>query len=282
MGILYIVSTPIGNLADISYRAVELLATADRVLAEDTRRTAILFKHYAIKTRLYSAHEHNEQARIQQILGWLDQGETVAMVSDAGTPLVSDPGARIVHTVLESGHQVIPIPGASSVLAALVGSGLDPEPFTYFGFLPRSGKGRTERLGQICGLAHTSVVFEAPSRVGRLLGDLKAVCGGERPAVVARELTKVHETFMRGTLDELHAYYEKDPPRGEVVVLVSGRVEAVDGEDLERRADQLAHERLSIGDSPRDIAKSIAKELGLARNRAYEIVLAAAASGETR
>ncbi|MEX2283234.1 MAG: ribosomal RNA small subunit methyltransferase I, partial [Gemmatimonadota bacterium] len=126
MGILYIVSTPIGNLADISYRAVEALGTADRVLAEDTRHTAILFRHYGIRTRLYSAHEHNEQSRVEQVLSWLDDGESVALVSDAGTPLISDPGARIVHTVIKRGHQVLPIPGASSVLAALVGSGLNP------------------------------------------------------------------------------------------------------------------------------------------------------------
>jgi 16S rRNA (cytidine1402-2'-O)-methyltransferase len=273
MGILYIVSTPIGNLADISYRAVEALGKSDRVLAEDTRRTAILFRHYGIHTRLYSAHEHNEQARAEQVLAWLDEGETVALVSDAGTPLISDPGARIVHKVIEKGHQVIPIPGASSVLTALVGSGLEPEPFTYFGFLPRSGSERSGRLEEIAGLSHTAVVFEAPGRVSRLLEDLRAVCGEERQAVVARELTKVHETFVRGTLAELSAYYAETAIRGEVVVLVAGASMGVEEtEELEARASQLAQLRLSSGESPRDIAKSIAKELGLARNRAYEIV----------
>ncbi len=279
MGILYIVSTPIGNLADISYRAVEALGRADRVLAEDTRRTAILFRHYGIQTRLYSAHEHNEQGRVQQVLAWLDEGETVALVSDAGTPLISDPGARIVHTVIEQGHQVIPIPGASSVLAALVGSGLDAEPFTYFGFLARSGAERSRRLEEIAALSHTAVVFEAPGRVGRLLEDLKTMCGGERAAVVARELTKVHETFMRGTLEELAAYYAGVVVRGEVVVLVAAAsAQPVDASEVEARATRLALERLSLGESPRDIAKSIAMELGLARNRAYEIVLAAAST----
>jgi 16S rRNA (cytidine1402-2'-O)-methyltransferase len=283
MGLLYIVSTPIGNLADISHRAVDVLAKADRVLAEDTRHTAILFRHYGITTRLYSAHEHNEQARVDQILAWLDQGESVALVSDAGTPLISDPGARIVQTVIQQGHQVVPIPGASSVLAALVGSGIEAEPFTYFGFVPRTGSERQARLEEIAELEHTAVVFEAPGRVARLLGDLAAVCGAGRNAVVARELTKVHETFVRGTLAELAAYYEDKAVRGEVVVLIAARAEAPsDAIELETRAGQLARERLTQGESPRDIAKSIAKELGLARNRAYQIVLTTAESEQSR
>jgi 16S rRNA (cytidine1402-2'-O)-methyltransferase len=282
MGQLYIVSTPIGNLSDISYRAVEILAAVNRVLAEDTRRTAILFRRYGIQTPLYSAHAHNEQARAGRILEWLRSGEQVALVSDAGTPLVSDPGARIVTAVLAAGHQVVPIPGASSILTALVGSGLEPEPFTFFGFVPRSGADRRERLSEIANLPHTSVLFEAPGRVARLLQDLVSICGGERKAVVARELTKVHETFVRGTLTELAGYYREEVVRGEVVVLIAG-TEAAEGEatgageaeETEARAVALAREQLAQGKSPRDIAKRIAHEVGLPRNRAYEITQAA-------
>ena len=273
MGPLYIVSTPIGNLADISYRAVDILGAVDRVLAEDTRRTTILFRHYGIKTPLYSAHAHNERGRIRQILGWLDEGQKVALVSDAGTPLLSDPGALIVQAATAAGHDVIPIPGASAVLAALVASGLETETFTFFGFLPRSGTGRKSRLTEISQSAHTAVVFEAPGRVARLLQDLAAVCGGQRRAVVARELTKVHETFVRGTLAELAVYYEDVTVQGEVVVLISGTEDAERGgeEEAEERAQTLARERLARGESPRDVAKQIVKEVGLPRNRAYEI-----------
>ncbi|MGH7461070.1 MAG: 16S rRNA (cytidine(1402)-2'-O)-methyltransferase [Longimicrobiales bacterium] len=272
MGQLYIVSTPIGNLADISYRAVETLSAVDRVLAEDTRRTTILFRHYGIDTPLYSAHAHNEQARSEQLLGWLEAGENVALVSDAGTPLVSDPGARLVNAVLAGGHRVIPIPGASSLLAAVVGSGLAAEPFTFFGFLPRSGSERQARLEEVAGLTHTAILFEAPGRTGKLLRDLVQVCAGERRAVVARELTKIHETFVRGTLAELAAYYGEEPARGEVVVVVAGTEAARgEGEEAETRALALAREHLARGESPRDVAKRIINEVGLPRNRAYEI-----------
>src|SRR5688500_13851189 len=146
---LYIVSTPIGNLADMTFRAVETLRTVRRILAEDTRRTGILLKHYSIDTPMVSAHEHNEAARARQIVDWLQAGDDLAIVSDAGTPLLSDPGARIVQAVIEAGFDVVPIPGASAVLAALVGGGLEPEPFTFFGFLPRSGKERKQRLAEL-------------------------------------------------------------------------------------------------------------------------------------
>ena len=159
MAKLYIVSTPIGNLADMTHRAIDTLRAVQRVLAEDTRRTAILLRHYGITTPLISAHEHNEVARVAQILGWLAAGEDLAIVSDAGTPLLSDPGARIVAAVIEAGHDVVPIPGASALLAALVASGIEPEPFTFFGFLPRSGKERKERLAEIAAARYTTVLY---------------------------------------------------------------------------------------------------------------------------
>lgn len=278
MAKLYIVSTPIGNLADMTHRAIETLRAVQRVLAEDTRRSAILLRHYGITTPLISAHEHNEAARVAQILGWLSAGEDLAIISDAGTPLLSDPGARIVAAVLEAGHEVIPIPGASALLAALVASGIEPEPFSFFGFLARSGKERSDRLAEIAASPYTVVLYEAPGRVARLLDDLLQLCGDERRVAVGREITKLHETFVRGTLREAHAYYEDQQVRGEVVVVLAG-AQPVRPQDLDALAADMARALLAAGATPRDAAKQIAKSLDLARNRAYEITLSASAEG---
>lgn len=272
MSILYIVSTPIGNLGDITYRAVAVLGEVDRILAEDTRRTRILLQHYGISARLVSAHAHNEAARAAELVEWLEAGEQVAIVSDAGTPLLSDPGARIVQKVVEAGHQVVPIPGPSAMLAALVGSGFDPEPFTFFGFTPRSGKGRSERLAEVAALGHVSVVYEAPARLPRLLEELAELCGAERRIVVARELTKVYETFFRGTLAEGIAYYEERPARGEIVVVIAGAADgAVESVSVEAVL-AVARTLLNEGQRPSAVARELSRRLGLSRNRAYEIV----------
>lgn len=278
MASLYIVSTPIGNLADMTHRAVTTLGAVQRVLAEDTRRSAILLRHYGISTPLVSAHEHNEAARIAQILAWMAAGEDLAIISDAGTPLLSDPGARIVEAVIGAGHEVIPIPGASALLAALVASGIAPEPFTFFGFLERTGRERKERLGEVAAHRHTAVLYEAPGRVAKLLEDLLQVCGDERRVAVGREITKLHETFVRGTLREVFAYYEDQQVRGEVVVVLEGARPA-EPEDLEEQAFAMARELLATGASKRDAAKQIAQTLDVARNRAYEIAQSASAEG---
>lgn len=280
MARLYIVSTPIGNLGDITYRAVQVLGTVARILAEDTRRTAILLKHYGITTPLVSAHEHNEAARARQVVGWLDSGEDIAVVSDAGTPLVSDPGARIVRSAIEAGHDVVPIPGASAVLAALVASGFEAEPFTFYGFLPRTGGARASRLAEIAALTHTAVLYEAPGRLVRLLHELQRVCGPDRRVAIARELTKVHESLLRGTLAEAAAYYAGVAPRGEIVVVLAGREEAPGPEEEEAAARDLAGRLLEEGMRPSAVARELARRLGMARNRAYEIALSLA--GERR
>lgn len=267
---LYIVSTPIGNLADMTHRAVETLRSVSRVLAEDTRRTSILLRHYGIQTKLVSAHEHNEAARSSQIVDWLKEGADLAIVSDAGTPLLSDPGARIVQAVIDAGFDVVPIPGPSALLAALVGAGIEPEPFTFFGFLDRSGKERKAVLAQIAALQHTAVVYEAPGRVEKLLAELVEHCGPDRKAAVARELTKLHETFVRGTLQELASYYSEQEVRGEVVVVIEGGV-PVPVEDAEAAAAEAAQQLIDAGTSTRDVAKEIARQFNLPRNRAYEL-----------
>lgn len=280
MPILYIVSTPIGNLADMTQRAADTLRAVRRVLAEDTRRTAILLKHYGISTPLYSAHEHNEVARSAQIISWLSEGEDLAIVSDAGTPLLSDPGARIVQAVIGAGYDVVPIPGASALLAALVASGIEPEPFTFFGFLPRSGRERKERLRDIASLQHTVVLYEAPGRLAKLLEDLTESCGATRRVAVGREITKLHETFVRGTLGELLAYYRDQQVRGEVVVVMAGAPEP-EAADAEQAATEMARQLLAGGASPRDAAKQIARTLNVPRNRAYELTLSVSAEGST-
>ena len=273
MSVLYIVSTPIGNLEDVTVRALTVLKAVHRVLAEDTRRTAILFRRYDITTPLISAHEHNEAARVEQLVGWLEAGEEIALVSDAGTPLLSDPGARLVRAVLDAGYHVVPIPGASALLAALVAAGLSAEPFTFFGFLPRSGRKRAESLGELARLAHTAVVYEAPSRLAALLDDLMAVCGPDRPAAVARELTKVHETFLRGSLAEIRNAVGDTAVRGEVVVLLGGAVPVEPSPD---EALKLAESLLAAGHTARTVTQELARRLRIPRNEAYALVLAVA------
>jgi 16S rRNA (cytidine1402-2'-O)-methyltransferase len=280
VGRLYIVSTPIGNLGDMTYRAVEVLGRVSRVLAEDTRRTRVLCRRYGIRTSLVSAHAHNEAARAARVLDWLAAGEEVALVSDAGTPLLSDPGARLVGAVLAAGHDVIPVPGASALLAALVASGLDPGVFTFFGFPPRSGRERNRRVRAAAESAYTSIFYEAPNRLERLLGDLRGVAGGERQVVVARELTKVHETFFRGTLDAAVAYYADRSVRGEVVVLLSG-ASGMPGNDATADTPEALAGRLAAeGRPPTEVARELTRRLGIPRARAYPIARSAAAERE--
>lgn len=271
MSSLYVVSTPIGNLGDLTHRAVAVLSSVDRVLAEDTRRTAILFRRYGITTPLVSAHAHNEAARTEQVLGWLAEGQELALVSDAGTPLLSDPGARLVRAVVAGGHTVVPVPGASAALAALVAAGLDVERFTFWGFAPRSGKARTRFLEEVAGLGHLSVIYEAPGRLVRLLRDLAVACGGERSVVVGREITKIHESFFRGTLAGAVAYYQDTRVRGEIVVLVAAASER-EKAAAPAAAVALAEQLLAGGERPSAVARAVSRATGIPRNQAYEIV----------
>jgi 16S rRNA (cytidine1402-2'-O)-methyltransferase len=190
-GTLFLVSTPIGNLADLSARAVETLGAVDAVLAEDTRHSRPLLERHGIRTPLVPYHEHNEAKATPALVARLAAGESFALISDAGTPLLSDPGARLVRAAVEAGITVSPVPGASALLAALVGSGIATDRFTFYGFLARKGKERTEALREIVALAHTAVLYEAPGRVGETLAALAEAGAGDREAVVARELTKI-------------------------------------------------------------------------------------------
>ena len=271
MANLYLVSTPIGNLEDITRRAERVLGEVRHVAAEDTRRTGLLLQHLGIKTDLISLHAHNEAARVDSVLRWLDAGEDVALVTDAGTPLVSDPGARLVEGVAAAGHGVIPVPGPSAVLAALVGSGLAGERFAFLGFVPRKGRDRTSTLERIAGSQETCVVFESPERLVALLEALDATLEEGRRIAVARELTKLHEEFRRGTAEELAAYYRAAPPKGEVTVVVEAAETGADEVDP-ATARARARALLDDGLRPSQVAKELARDLGMPRNRAYEVV----------
>lgn len=267
-GTLYIVATPIGNRADLTPRAIETLRRVALVVAEDTRHSAPLLAWAGVTTPVRSYHAHNEAEQTPRLVGRLLEGSDVALISDAGTPLISDPGSRLVEAAIAAGVQVTPIPGASAILAALVGSGLPMEAFSFLGFLPRSATERLAGARAALALPHTVVLYEAPPRVADLFATLAAAGGGDRRAVVARELTKLHEEFRRGTVAELAAYYEATAPRGEVVVLIEGAPAAVtDHEGAARRADALR----AVGTSVRDTVRHLQEEFGVARNEAYRL-----------
>jgi 16S rRNA (cytidine1402-2'-O)-methyltransferase len=272
MPAFYIVSTPIGNLGDLSYRAVEVLKSADVILAEDTRRTGVLLRHYGVEKRMISAHEHNESARSHLIVELLQEGQNVALVTDAGTPLLSDPGARLVRSAVDAGFEVVPIPGASALLAALVASGLSADRFTFYGFLPRKGGDRTRLLAEIAASAYTSVVYESPNRVHALVEDLLEVAGPERRVVVAREITKLHEEFYRATLGEAVLHFEDRALKGEVVVLLDANQLPVDDSVTRSAARTLAEALLAQGLAPSAVAKELRARLDISRNEAYQMV----------
>ncbi len=267
-GALYVVSTPIGNMGDMSFRAVEVLSSAALVVAEDTRHSRRLLDHYQIKTKCSSYHEHNEARETPRLVKRLEDGESIALITDAGTPLVSDPGARLVTAAIEAGIAVVPIPGASALLAALVASGAAGEKFTFFGFLPRKGKERLLALTEIMRMNHTAVIYEAPSRVGSTLCELAESGASKRTAVVARELTKRFEEFARGTIDELAERFTTASARGEVVILVCGAErDEVTEDSLREHARQMRMDEMT----PRAIIDRLIDEHGAPRNIAYRL-----------
>lgn len=268
VGTLYVVSTPIGNMGDFTFRAVEILRAVSAVLAEDTRHTRHLLDRYEIRTALIAHHEHNEARSTPGLVARLLGGESLALVSDAGTPLLSDPGARLVRAAAEAGIAVSPVPGASALLAALVTSGFDVDRFTFFGFLARKGPERRAAIDEVVAMRHASILYEAPNRVADTLADLAGAGAGERATIVARELTKQYEEVRRGTVAVLAAYYEESPPRGEVVIVVAGApVVQVEEEMLRARVVELR----AAGHSAREIAGVLSAELGAPRNLAYRL-----------
>jgi 16S rRNA (cytidine1402-2'-O)-methyltransferase len=283
-GRVVLVATPIGNLGDLSPRAVATMAEADVVCCEDTRRTRALLTHAGVRgATLRSLHAHNERARIPGLLAELAAGATIAVVTDAGLPGVSDPGARLVAAALEAGAEVSVVPGPSAGLAALVVSGLATDRFCFEGFLPRRGGLRRRRLEALAAEERTTVLYEAPSRLAATLVDLAAVAGEGRPVAVARELTKLHEEVWRGTLADAAAEFEARDVRGEIVVVLAGTEAGGAGTDVGRaerdpeREQALRTElaaRLAGGESLRDAAAQLAEDHGLPRRRLYDLGLA--------
>ncbi len=270
---LYVVATPIGNLQDISLRALEVLKTVDAIAAEDTRHTSHLLSHFAIQKKLIAVHEHNEQKSAQVLLERLQAGESIALVTDAGTPGISDPGAIVVDVLREAGVNVVPVPGASAVIAALSASGITANGFMFHGFLPASGSQRRKTLEGLKAYASTLVFYEAPHRIIECVEDLATVLGGERRITIARELTKTFETFHRCTLQDAKMWLESDPnqQRGEFVLLVEAAA-LVEQADISEDAERIL--RLLLADLPLKQAVKLATEItGVKKNILYEFAL---------
>jgi 16S rRNA (cytidine1402-2'-O)-methyltransferase len=275
-GTLYLVSTPIGNLEDITHRAVRLLGEVDVIACEDTRHTKKLLNHYGIKTKTISYHEHNERERATELLERLKRGSDVAIVSDAGTPAISDPGFRLARIAIDSGVRVVPVPGASALIAALVASGLPTDEFFFGGFLPARSGARRTRLGELGSIAATLIFYEAPHRIAAALRDARDILG-ERQAVVARELTKMHEEVVRGRLSELAARFSAaESARGEMVLIIDRVIIQNEGE-TDKAVGSLAAlvaELENEGLDHRAALKKAARERGISRDEAYRRLVA--------
>jgi len=255
-------------MGDMSFRAVEILSSAALVVAEDTRHSRRLLDHYEIKTRTSAYHEHNEARETPRLVKRLVDGDSIALITDAGTPLLSDPGARLVAAAIEAGVGIVPVPGASALLAALVGSGLAGDHFTFFGFLPRKGKERLGVLSEIMRMEHTAIIYESPLRLSDTLKELADAGAAARDAVVARELTKKFEEFARGTVSQLATRFAEDPARGEVVVLIAGTTKQAPTEDSLRKVAASLREK---GLTSREIMDRLTLESGAPRNLAYRL-----------
>ena len=274
-GTLFVLSTPIGHLGDFSFRGLEVLRHVAVVAAEDTRRTRRLLGHYEVSREVVSLHAHSQVEDIERLLDRVEAGEDVAYVTDAGTPAISDPGAALVARAHERGVGVVPIPGPSAVIAALAAVGLPADRFLFLGFLPRKGAAHAALLGRIAAEPWTTVCYEAANRTTALLRDLAEACGADRPAAVARELTKIHEEVRRGTVGQLVQYYEQHPPRGEVTVVVGGAPRAEPDPPAapdDDEARELVAALRADGGAPGAIAKELAQRLGISRRDAYRLL----------
>ena len=273
-GTLYLVATPIGNLQDITFRALEILRAVDVIACEDTRHTQKLLNHFAIKNRLVSYHEHNENARAQELAALLEQGKSVAIVSDAGTPAVSDPSYRVVEQAIEIGAPVVPVPGAVAFVSALIASGLPTDSVFFGGFLPSKKSERIRRFEEVKEIPATLVFYESPHRIEKSLADALDRLG-DRRAALARELTKLHEQIIRGSLSEIFLQVAGNPPKGEIVLLfdrksnITKRLDENKAGTLKSRLTELESEGLER----KAALKKIAKEFGLTRSEVYRRLL---------
>jgi 16S rRNA (cytidine1402-2'-O)-methyltransferase len=278
-GTLYIVATPIGNLEDITARALRILREVDLIACEDTRHTQKLLNHFGIQTKAISYHEHNESQRAGEFCNLLESGKNLAIVSDAGTPLINDPGYRVVHQAIERKIPVVPIPGPAALVTALTASGLPSDQFFFAGFLPPRSPARRAWLTELAANNATLIFYEAPHRIGAALRDALEVLG-DRDAVIARELTKLHEEFSRGKLSELAESFSRKSARGEIVLLISGRSDTVDATESPGKqspSEQLLKRVQEIEETDQVDAKAAlkkaARELGLKRDEAYRLMV---------
>ena len=271
-GTLYLVPTPIGNLDDMTFRAVKVLTGADLIAAEDTRHTQQLLNHFDIHTPEISFHEHNTEQRIPELIGKLKAGLTIVQCSDAGMPSISDPGKELVAAAVKEGIPVVPLPGANAGLTALIASGLVPQPFYFYGFLERKHQQQVQELEQLRNRSETMIFYEAPHRLKKTLKVMAEVFGDDRQAVLARELTKRYEEFSRGSLAELTAFYDEHQPRGEYVVLIAGNPhsdEYVQNDEAGTPIEQI-DQKISEGLSTNAAIKLVAKKNKLNRQELYK------------
>ena len=274
-GTLYLCATPIGNLEDMTYRAVRVLGEVDLIAAEDTRHTRHLLTHFDIHTKLASYHEHNKFEEGPKLIEFLLAGHDVACVSDAGLPGIADPGGHLAQLAIEAGVRVTPLPGANAALSALICSGLDTARFNFVGFLPKTAKKRAEVLAEIKGCRETLIFYEAPHRLKASLKEITAALGGERRAAACRELTKKFEEFQRGTLADILAYYGANEPRGEFVLIVEGAAEASEDEQTAEIRDpaELCQALISQGMDKKEAMRETAKRLNISRRDVYQALL---------
>jgi len=275
-GMLYLSATPIGNLEDMTLRGIRMLGEADLIAAEDTRHSRKLLAHFDIHTPLTSYHEHNKLDKGPELVEKMLAGDTIVCISDAGLPGISDPGAHLAQLAIEAGIKVSPLPGANAALSALICSGLDTTAFTFYGFLPKTGKKRRELLEQIARKTETLIFYEAPHHLKSTLGDLVKALGPHRPAATARELTKKFEEFRRCTLGDLADYYSEHEPKGEFVIIVGGYDN--DEADLVGPAEQLSPRELveqmeAAGMGRKEAMRETAKKLGISRRDVYQALL---------
>ncbi|MBT9312984.1 16S rRNA (cytidine(1402)-2'-O)-methyltransferase [Leptothoe kymatousa] len=269
---LYLVATPIGNLEDITFRAIRILKEADLIAAEDTRHTGKLLHHFQVETPQISYHEHNAHSRIPQLIEKLQAGLTIALVSDAGMPGISDPGYELVCACADAGIGVSPIPGAAAVVSAVAASALRSDRFTFEGFLPVKGKTRTERLSQLATEPRTMVLYESPHRLLKTLGDLQTHLGDDRQVTIARELTKRYEEFWRGSIGAAISHFTTTEPRGEFTVAIAGHIaqpKTMTDDELIRQLEAL----ISEGLSPSKASRKLAQDTGLSKRDIYQLSL---------
>jgi len=268
-GTLYVVATPIGNLEDITYRAVRVLKEADLIACEDTRHTAKLLQHYGIDKPTVSYHEHNEAARAEELVAKLEQGLNVAQVSDAGMPGISDPGYRVIKLAIEHGVQVVPVPGPSALISALAASGLPTDSFQFLGFVPSKSGQRRTMLESLWQAQHTTIFYEAPHRIAATMEDIVEILGPEQPVVLARELTKIHEEFIRGTATEVLARTQAQELRGEITLLIGkSALQETNAvvKDIAQRLEEIMREKKL---DEKAGLKVLAKERGLSKSEVY-------------